>query len=53
MSAPHRLDYSVQDGVAVLAMNRPPVNALDHPMMDALHAALRRADASQLTRRMK
>ena len=45
MTAPHRLDYSVQDGVAVLAMNRPPVNALDHPMMDALHAALREADA--------
>ena len=45
MSAPHRLDYTVQDGVAVLAMNHPPVNALDHPMMDALHAAFRRADA--------
>ena len=44
MSSPHRLDYQVKDHIATLAMNRPPVNAIDHPMIDAIHAALRRAD---------
>jgi enoyl-CoA hydratase len=45
MSSQHRIDYDVQDRVAVIAMNRPPVNAIDHPMIDAIHDALRRADA--------
>ena len=44
MSSAHRLDYQVTDQIATLAMNRPPVNAIDHPMIDAIHAALRRAD---------
>jgi enoyl-CoA hydratase/carnithine racemase len=45
MSAAQRLDYSVKDRVAVIAMNRAPVNAIDHPMIDAIHAAYRRAEA--------
>lgn len=40
-----RIHYEVQDRVAVIALCRPPVNALDHPMLDQLHAALKRADA--------
>jgi enoyl-CoA hydratase/carnithine racemase len=45
MSRQDRIDYSVQDRIATIAMNRPPVNAIDHAMIDAIHAALRRADA--------
>ena len=45
MPASHRVDYDVKDRVAVLRMNRAPVNAIDHPMIDAIHAALRQADA--------
>src|SRR3954468_1612736 len=41
----HRIDYEVKDRIAVVAMSRRPVNAIDHPMIDAIHAALRRADA--------
>jgi enoyl-CoA hydratase len=47
MSSNDRIDYTVQDRVAVIAMNRAPVNAIDHPMIDAIHAALRRADADR------
>lgn len=45
MNAEHRLDYSVTDRIACIALNRKPVNAIDHAMIDAIHAALRRADA--------
>jgi enoyl-CoA hydratase len=45
MSAGHRLDYEVRERVAVIALNRPPVNAIDVPMIDAIHAALRTAEA--------
>jgi enoyl-CoA hydratase/carnithine racemase len=45
MSTEHRLDYEVRDQVAVIALNRPPVNAIDVPMIDAIHAALLRAEA--------
>ena len=45
MSAEHRVDYNVEDRVARIALNRPPVNAIDHAMIDAIHVALRRADA--------
>jgi enoyl-CoA hydratase len=45
MSSGHRLDYEVKKRVAVIALNRPPVNAIDTPMIDAIHAALRRAEA--------
>ncbi len=50
MTASHRVDYSVTDRVAVIALNRPPVNAIDHPMIDAIHAALRQADADDQVR---
>lgn len=45
MSTEHRIDYAVDDRIARIALNRPPVNAIDHAMIDAIHAALRRADA--------
>ena len=45
MTADHRLDYEVSERIAVIALNRKPVNAIDHAMIDAIHAALRRADA--------
>jgi len=45
MSITDRIDYQVKDRVAVIALNRAPVNAIDHPMIDAIHAALRQADA--------
>jgi enoyl-CoA hydratase len=47
MSSQDRIDYQVTDKVAVIAMNRGPVNAIDHPMIDAIHAALRKADADK------
>jgi enoyl-CoA hydratase len=33
-------------------MNRPPVNAIDHPMIDAIHAVLRAAEADANVRAM-
>lgn len=45
MASDHRVDYEVQGQVAVIAMNRKPVNAIDHAMIDAIHARLREADA--------
>lgn len=39
------IDYEVRDRVAVLTMQHAPVNALDDPLLDAYHDALRRADA--------
>lgn len=50
MSAEHRIDYEIRDQVAWIALNRPPVNAVDHPMIDAIHGALRRADADAAVR---
>ncbi len=47
MSSQHRVDYAVADRIATIAMNRPPVNAIDHPMIDAIHARLREADADR------
>ena len=47
MNIAERIDYTVQDRVAVIAMNRRPVNAIDHPMIDAIHTALRQADADK------
>ena len=47
MPSDHRVDYEVKNRVAVIAMNRPKVNAIDHAMIDAIHAALRRADADR------
>ncbi len=45
MSSDDRIEYEVKERVAVISMNRAPVNAIDHPMIDAIHAALRRAEA--------
>jgi enoyl-CoA hydratase len=45
MFSSDRIEYAVKDRVAVIALNRPPVNAIDHPMIDAIHAALRAAEA--------
>ena len=45
MSSDARVNYTVADGVATIAMNRAPVNAIDFPMIEAIHAAYRRADA--------
>lgn len=45
MSSQHRVDYAVADRIATIAMNRAPVNAIDHPMIDAIHTCLRKADA--------
>ncbi|MSR15896.1 MAG: enoyl-CoA hydratase/isomerase family protein [Gammaproteobacteria bacterium] len=47
MTIEHPVEYVVEDGIAIIRMNRAPVNALDHPMVDALHTALLRADASK------
>lgn len=44
--------YDVIDRVAVITMNRGPVNAVDLPMIDAIHAALKRADADPEVRAM-
>jgi len=43
MTAPSRIHYAVQDQIAEILLDSPPVNALDEPMIDALLAALRRA----------
>ena len=42
-----RIAYDVTDGVAVIALRRPRVNAIDHAMIDAIHAALRQAEADR------
>jgi len=47
MSSQHRVDYAVADRIATIAMTRAPVNAIDHPMIDALHPCLREADADR------
>jgi enoyl-CoA hydratase/carnithine racemase len=39
------VEYEVADAVAIVRMQRAPVNAIDHPMIDGIHAAMRRADA--------
>ncbi|MGY9054345.1 MAG: enoyl-CoA hydratase/isomerase family protein [Alphaproteobacteria bacterium] len=46
----HRLDYTVEDRVATIALNRAPVNAIDHAMIDAIHAAMRQAEADREVR---
>lgn len=39
-----KLDYRLEDRVAVITMDDGKVNALSHEMIDALHAALTRAE---------
>lgn len=36
------VDFSAHDGVVVLTLNRPPINALSHAVLDELRAALER-----------
>ncbi len=50
MPSSDRVIYEVKDRVAVIAMNRAPVNAIDHPMIDAIHGALRQAEADRQVR---
>src|ERR1700722_14546629 len=45
MNATDRISYEVTDRVAVVALKPTPVNAIDHAMIDAIHAALRSANA--------
>ncbi|MCB1742607.1 MAG: enoyl-CoA hydratase/isomerase family protein [Gammaproteobacteria bacterium] len=45
MPSSHRVDYEVDEHVAFIRMNRPPVNAIDHAMIDAIHAGYRDADS--------
>lgn len=40
-----RVDVTVRGRTAIISMNRAPVNAIDHAMIDAIHQALRQADA--------
>lgn len=47
MPSQHRLDYEIRERVAVISLNRPPVNAIDMAMIDAIHGALRRAEADK------
>ena len=44
MESQNRNDEAVEDCVAAIAMNRAPVNAVDHPAI-TIHAALRQVDA--------
>ena len=44
MSTQQRVDYTVSDSIANIAMQRAPVNAIDHPMIEDIHGAMRRAD---------
>ncbi len=44
MTTVQRVDYTEENGIAFIRMNRAPVNAIDHPMIDGIHDALRRAD---------
>lgn len=50
MSSSDRVIYEVKGRVAMIAMNRAPVNAIDHAMIDAIHDAMRRADADRAVR---
>jgi 3-hydroxyacyl-CoA dehydrogenase len=44
------VNYHVAEGVAVLTIANPPVNALSLPVREALLAALRRAEADPAVR---
>ena len=39
------VEYNVSDGVCLLRLNRPPVNAIDFALLDELRAAVARANA--------
>lgn len=44
------ITYTVRDGVAEILLDKPPVNAIDHELADALIAALGRAGADEAVR---
>jgi enoyl-CoA hydratase/carnithine racemase len=44
------LDYAVRDRVAEITMRRPPVNAINHALIDDINAAYRMAKADQAVR---
>ncbi len=50
MSTEHRVDLDVRGDIAWIAMNRPPVNAVDHTMIDAIHDAFLEADRDPAVR---
>jgi enoyl-CoA hydratase len=50
MRESRRIDYSIDGPIAIIAMNRPPVNAIDHQMIDAIHDRLLEADANEEVR---
>src|SRR5262245_2311239 len=50
MSGETELSYAVSEQVAEIRLNRPPVNALSLPLLEALIAALRRAAAADAVR---
>ena len=50
MRESRRIDYSIDGPIAIIAMNRPPVNAIDHQMIDAIHDGLLEADANEEVR---
>lgn len=47
MRGTERVSVAIRDRVAVIAMHRPPVNAVDFAMIDAIHDAIRAADADR------
>jgi enoyl-CoA hydratase/carnithine racemase len=50
MAAEQRIEFVVRERIAEIALKRPPVNAIDHAMIDAIHAALRAAEADPAVR---
>lgn len=44
------IDYSVEEGIAEITLNRPPVNALSIPMLDELLAAFQQAKEDDAVR---
>ncbi|MEX2480112.1 MAG: enoyl-CoA hydratase/isomerase family protein [Gammaproteobacteria bacterium] len=44
MSSELLIDYTTRDRIAIISLNRPPVNAIGHALLDAFHEALRRAE---------
>lgn len=50
MSSKPLIDYTTRDRVAIISLHRPPVNAIDHALLDAFHEALRRAEGDTAIR---
>ena len=50
MSDNRRVDYEIKANVGYIYLNRPPVNAIDHQMLDAFHDALLMADTDPKVR---